>query len=984
MSSELTVAAILLLAVACGASAAELTVADGGKSEFRIVTAPQPAGHLQLAATELQSFLKQISDAELPLADDTGAPGAHEIILGDNAHLRAVLPAADLAALKPDGFVIRTVGPHLVIAGGDDRGTLYGVYSFLEDTLGCRWWTPEASLVPRRPRLAVPELSRRDRPALAFREVYYQGAMEPRFALRHKLNGNASVIADGKTKREIHPGWGFWCHSFFTLVPPDKYFADHPEYFSEVNGKRVRDGQLCLTNPQVLEIVTEDLRRRMAAAPELTTWSVSQNDCAGNCQCANCRAIDEREGTPMGSLLEFINKLAARFPDKTISTLSYQYTRRPPKTLKPAPNVLIMLCSIECNRSRPIATDPSSADFRDDVQKWASICDKVFVWDYVVQFANLVSPFPNFQVLQPDVQFFVKNHAQGLFSQGNRERGGEFCELRAYLLAKLHWNPDCDLQRAKAEFLDGYYGAAGAPLGRYLDLQQQALQDSGADLRIFGGPAAARNSYLTPELVARYEALLDEAERAVAEQPQLLLRVRKERMSLQYAILELQYGDIAHRQQVAERLLAAAEATGLLMFNEWSLPTERYQAQVAEGFRRERLRELRLPLRSGRLTVELAPGLAGGLSALRLDGGDNLLYFGQPDDWDTHSSGGYYELFGEGTRGVGVEAFDPTVTDTPEGKQVSLKPLGAKLPFTRTLTVPAQGERFELRSTVTPPADNPPARGLWSRLCLDLGPTDQLTAIAPAMGERGVLSLSLPADETQRDLWFAPAQLASGLTLANHARSVAVRLTPAVDLCEAAWLHVDARRRMVVFGAKSARGEGERGLALGVQVLSDLQGIPGSSGQPVAHRAGTLRCAANRLFIENYGKEAWLEEDPTASGGWAARLAPDHRMWCLAWFYDPGQFEPDTKYDVFARVRIQKKGEAGQALWAGVYDEPSRRGLAENHPAVADLPGNEWVTVKLGTIAPGPHQYAWCGPLNNTDNVTALWFDYFEFRAVGK
>ncbi len=981
MSTDILLA--IALAVAGQAQADELVLAENGQSDYRIVTAPDAGEHLKLAATELQTFLLQISEAQLPIVSADEPLAAREIILGDNAHLRRVLPEADVAALVPDGFIIRTVGEDLVIAGSDDRGTLYGVYSFLEDVLGCRWWTPTASYVPRLSPVVVPEIDRRDEPALAFREVYYQGAMEPMFALRHKLNGNASIIRDGRTAREIHPGWGFWCHSFFTLVPPDRYFSDHPEFFSEIDGKRVRDGQLCLTNPDVLEIVSEDLKRRMDAAPELHTWSVSQNDWARNCHCERCRAIDEREGTPMGSLLEFINKLAARFPDKTISTLSYQYTRRPPRTLKPAPNVLIMLCSIECNRSRPIATDPSSADFREDVQRWAEICDNVFVWDYVVQFANLVSPFPNLRVLQPDVQFFVENHAKGLFSQGNRERGGEFAELRAYLLAKLHWNPDCDIQAAMAEFIQGYYGPAGDPIARYIALQHDELERSGADLRIFAGPAQARESYLTPELVTRYEALFDEAERLVAQDPELLLRVRTARMPLQYAILQLRYGDIAERQQVAERLFATAGATGLLMFNEWNMPTERFKTEVAEGFRRERLMDARIELKSGELELEVAPGHGGRITSLRMGSGDNLLGLGHADDWSYPHVGGYYESWSDGARGPGMaELFEPAETDTADGKRLELTLNTEQVAIARTLTVPAQGEWFEINSTATPSAGQPASRALWSRLCLTLGPVHELTAVAPAMGEAGVVALAPPRGDTQRDIWLAPEQLAQGVTIANHARSLALRLTPLPGTAEVCWLHVDGKRQQVTFGSKGLGGEAERRLGLRVELLTDLAGIPQTPEQRPPDVPGRILCQANRLFLENYGNEAWLEADPTATGGWCARMAPNHNMWCLAWFYEPAQFETDTSYEVFARIKVDKKGEAGPAFWAGVYDELNRTGVGQVTPPVADVPDGEWKLYKLATVTPGKRQYAWCGPMNNPDNVEALWLDYFEFRPV--
>ena len=158
----------------------------------------------------------------------------------------------------------------------------------------------------------------------------------------------------------------------------------------------------------------------------------------------------------MGSILELVNRVAAEFPDKTISTLAYQYSRPAPAHLKPADNVNIVLCTIELNRSRPIATDAGAASFRKDMEDWARITDNILIWDYVIQFSNLVSPFPNLRVLQPNLRYFVDNHAVAMFQQGNREVGGEFSELRAYVIAKLLWNPDADAEALVDDFISEF------------------------------------------------------------------------------------------------------------------------------------------------------------------------------------------------------------------------------------------------------------------------------------------------------------------------------------------------------------------------------------------------------------------------------------------------------------------------------------------------------------------------------------------------
>jgi hypothetical protein len=561
-----------------------LQLTNNGESGYKIVICRTASEIVKHAVAEFRMYLKQISDADIPIITDDQPLGRQEIIVGDSDHLKQVKASIDFHRLGSDGFTTCTGDEYLVMAGGSDQGTLYAVYSFLEKYLGCRWYSSKVSHIPRKSEITIDQINDTQIPSLKFREVYYADAMDPAFAARQKLNGNASIIQNGKLAREKHRGWGTWCHTFYTFVPPDKYFAEHPEYFSLINGKREPVSQLCVTNPDVFKITLAELKKRIQENPEDHYWDVSQNDRHSNCTCPKCQAVDEREVTPMGSVLEFVNKIASEFPDKTISTLSYQYTRRPPAKIRPAENVSIMLCSIECNRSEAILTDPLSASFRSDVQDWSEICDKVFIWDYVVQFSNLVSPFPNLRVLQPNVQFFVANNAQGMFAQGNREVHGEFAHLRAYLLAKLLWDPDCDVNKIMDDFLSGYYGAAGRLIREYIDLMHDELEKSGKPLNIFGGPKDHVDGYLSEELIARYDEIFDDAEQCVASDPEVLLRVQEARMPLMYAKLELGIGDLAERKEVAERLFSIADSVGLLAFNEWNLPIEKYRADVMSRF----------------------------------------------------------------------------------------------------------------------------------------------------------------------------------------------------------------------------------------------------------------------------------------------------------------------------------------------------------------------------------------------------------------
>ena len=225
--------------------------------------------------------------------------------------------------------------------------------------------------------------------------------------------------------------WGMWVHTFDKLLPAEKLFDAHPEYYSFYGSKR-QPAQLCLSNSEVYKLLVNNLREEMKKKPTAKFWSVSQNDNYGYCQCEQCKAIDSIEGSPAGSVIRFVNKVAAEFPDKVISTLAYQYSRSAPKITKPAKNVNIMFCSIECNRSKSIADDSTAASFRKDLEDWSRLTKNILVWDYVVQFANYISPFPNLKTLQPNLQYFSKHGVRNMFEQGSSSNWSDFGELKAY------------------------------------------------------------------------------------------------------------------------------------------------------------------------------------------------------------------------------------------------------------------------------------------------------------------------------------------------------------------------------------------------------------------------------------------------------------------------------------------------------------------------------------------------------------------------
>ena len=494
-----------------------------GKGDYQIVIPTNANAIEKKSAQKLQHYFFEMSATNLPIAVEDVYRGNNGIFIGKTNYAKTM--GIDFSGLEEDGYTYKRNGKNLLIAGGSKKGVLYGVYDLLE-FLGFRKYTSDYTYIPQKKSIPLPQKDTTVIPEIKYRTTLYNDTRDPEYMDWHKLSSNES--------------WGAFVHTFFSLMPPEKYFATHPEYYAMRNGKR-SPTQLCLSNPEVVDILIENLGKMIEKKPDAKYWSVSQADNDKYCLCDNCTKLVEKYGgdksKQSGAMIYFVNKVAKAFPDKIISTLAYWYTREAPENIKPEPNVNIMLCNIESTRHKPVfETDPA---FAGDLKIWGKIASDILIWDYDIQFANLVSPFPNLYTIQPNLKFFTENNVNAFFMQANAQTGGEMSELRAYLICKLLWNPDADDKEIMDDFLNGYYGEAGPYIQQYIDTMQYALQKTDHQLGIFGSPEEAKDTYLSEKMMEVYNRLFDTAENAVIENSELLRRVRIARLPVMYAQIQI-------------------------------------------------------------------------------------------------------------------------------------------------------------------------------------------------------------------------------------------------------------------------------------------------------------------------------------------------------------------------------------------------------------------------------------------------------------
>lgn len=494
-------------------TAPALLLARDGQALLPIVIGHNAIAAEQTAAVELAEYLQRITGAAFQAVGEAEVPpGAAAVYLGHTAFARQ--HGVDVRTLGAEESVLRTVDGSLLIAGGRPRGVLYAVYTFLEDVLGCRWYTAWAEKVPKLPTCPVPPLDRRFKPAFALRSGYTrlpdrlwtdaQKEQWPRYLVRNRINGPEATYKVWWKWRapnvpELIPGGDTLGgsaglrhggpHSFARYFPADKYFGAHPEWYSVRRGARVpsngADGNhLCLTNPELRKVYTEKIRRNMRASPDVALFSVAMND-GGNptaCDCERCTSVADR--TSWTDLyIEFLNELADgvrdEFPDQRIWTIAYSFAGQPPRSVKARDNIMVMACLLNSNRVTLAESAEGEPFGLPKLTPWAEACSTLQVWDYVEWGPPYYSLAPVYFRMQEQYRFCRDLVVVGVFAENeisaSRVTMSEFYPLRLWLFAKLVENPDRDLLALIRDFMDGYYGPAGPFLYDYVKSQHARL-----------------------------------------------------------------------------------------------------------------------------------------------------------------------------------------------------------------------------------------------------------------------------------------------------------------------------------------------------------------------------------------------------------------------------------------------------------------------------------------------------------------------------
>lgn len=555
-----------------------IILVDQGRTDY-VIQADANDPVLQKAAAVINTFTKESTGVDFAI--QAKGEVTHAIIL-EKSSITNTFPE--------DSYSIQAVGKNIYIKGSG-KGVLFAAYRYVRDIIGGRKWYvgKENTYVPKLTFLAVDsELKIYSKPNFEFREVYFPVELDQEYMDWYGLHN-------------LEERWGDWGHTFSKILPPSVYFKEHSEYYSLYDGKR-QPIQLCLSNEDVFNLTVAYFKRRISENPTATYWSIAANDDIGSCTCDRCQAIDKREGGAQGSLIHFVNRVAAQFPDKKFTTLAYLESANAPTHLRVADNVSVILSNIDAFRKNDIGSEPSAATFRRQLGAWKAKAKHVFVWDYLTQFTNYLAPFPIQGTMQESLQYLKTQGVEGVFLQGGGATYSDMAELNAYILANLAWDTTVSEDQLTNEFMEGYYGKAGPFIKAYLAERRNHLPGPSSALSIYGNPIDNRHDFLSPEAMDKYSTLLEKAEIASEGNPLLEPRVRRIGLGLDYTYLQQArfYGPHQHgifeqegerwvvRQKVSRKVtqfVEDAKKLGVIELAEGGASPDSYAKEWSEIFK---------------------------------------------------------------------------------------------------------------------------------------------------------------------------------------------------------------------------------------------------------------------------------------------------------------------------------------------------------------------------------------------------------------
>ena len=589
--------------------AQEVFAGAPGNGDYTISVAPDCDLVVLHAAKELATYLGQVTGKTyLPLVQNSASTQAPLLVVGrENPLVAKLCPNVDWKALGQDGYILRTVGQHLVIAGATSRGTMYGINGFLDHYVGVKWFAPDFTVVPHKATLALPAIQEIQIPRFKYREVFSSEGHDDAYDAHNRINGRSH----GRSFSPSAPELGNW-ESWWTAKGGDANFwgllgekaKSHPEWMA--------GGQVAMMNSDMRQAMADEIISRLRRLDDYRSvvFNIHDMDWGWDMDPASLAFAQKHGGVPSAPRLDMVIDIANRvrrvLPEARFSFNPYHWSFTPPQGMTVPEYILPFPMTIHVDYSAPLNGE-ANKKLGQDLVGWTKISKHVLVWDHTVNFFGFLQPTPNIYPICQTIQWLATlDPVMGYFAEDSwMTPGAEHAALRTWVIARLLWDPKQDYRALVKEFVEGYYGPAAPFMMQYIDLSYASMIKTGDTFR---EKTTVVNQYVNLDFVIEADKLFEQAHAAVKDNPEFLRHVETTRMAVDCPVLirRAEFAEAARKRNL--NWTPDTEARTARLFANWDA------AKVREYIQGGNLKELKDLLTIERKTPEV-PDLAQGLPA---------------------------------------------------------------------------------------------------------------------------------------------------------------------------------------------------------------------------------------------------------------------------------------------------------------------------------------------------------------------------------
>ncbi|PWM73542.1 MAG: hypothetical protein DBX59_04790 [Bacillota bacterium] len=572
----------------------DTVLAETGKTDFIAVLPDCPDEYEQFAASELcWIFSLAVGVKPEVVSEKDLTAKTRRIFLGKTEALKKLGEKPTFEEFSYDGYKIRTEGEDVYIYGLQ-RGTYFGVYEFCKIHFGYRYYAKTEIKIDKADKYYFHSISVFEKPDIDARSLGFWSTY------KLEVTGNFEHACRMKLGRNLHTDWILSAHTYFQILPKEKYFAEHPDWYSPAGNN------LCLTNEEMTAAFIESLKK-IISETKGNYLMMGQEDNFEFCDCPRCRAKIAETGSPSAVMMRFSNKVAREIkawlketdPDRplTLVTFAYNATNKPPvktdENGKYVPacdgvvvedNLAVMIVPFSCVYSKAYNDKKYNPAVADTFEGWSAVTKNMHVWTYCCNFDNYMINFNNWSMMKKNYSILRDYGVSFIFDQGSHNSPTPcFEELRQFLQAGFMWNLEQDEEQLTDEFFDEYYKDIAPHMKNYWQMFRVRWDfiesEYGEGARTGAGDSSCWNlaQFWPKEFLSCCMNVLNEA-RAKLEllrvkewDKYLLLRPRllKDSLSVRFILLNVYGNDYGSElSRMVQKFKDDCKACGILVFNE--------------------------------------------------------------------------------------------------------------------------------------------------------------------------------------------------------------------------------------------------------------------------------------------------------------------------------------------------------------------------------------------------------------------------------